>query len=160
MTVKANTVVERTYRARVEELWDLWTTKEGFESWWGPEGFRVEVYALEARPGGTLHYSMIAAAPEQVAALRQLDRPPSHEVHARFAEVKPLQRLAIVNTIDFLPGVEPYESQIVVEFFPSAGNVRMVVTLEAMHDEQITRMSKVGFTSQLTKLDRRFAAGS
>ena len=159
MTIKANTVVERTYRARVEELWDLWTTKEGFESWWGPEGFRVEVYTLEPRPGGTLHYSMIAAAPEQVAALRQLDRPPSHEVHARFAEVKPLQRLAIVNTIDFLPEVDPYESQIVVEFFPSAGTVRMVVTLEAMHDEQITRMSRIGFTSQLTKLDRRFAAG-
>jgi uncharacterized protein YndB with AHSA1/START domain len=23
-------VVERTYRARVEEVWDLWTTKAGF----------------------------------------------------------------------------------------------------------------------------------
>jgi uncharacterized protein YndB with AHSA1/START domain len=37
------TVIERTYRASVEELWELWTTKEGFESWWGPDGFRVEV---------------------------------------------------------------------------------------------------------------------
>ena len=42
-------VIERTYRARVEELWELWTTKQGFESWWGPEGFRVEVHTLEAR---------------------------------------------------------------------------------------------------------------
>ena len=31
-------VIERTYRASVDELWDLWTTKEGFESWWPPEG--------------------------------------------------------------------------------------------------------------------------
>src|ERR1700736_1917583 len=45
----AKVVVERTYRAGAQELWDLWTTKEGFESWWGPEGFRVEVYKLEAR---------------------------------------------------------------------------------------------------------------
>jgi uncharacterized protein YndB with AHSA1/START domain len=29
-------VIERTYRATVQELWELWTTKEGFESWWGP----------------------------------------------------------------------------------------------------------------------------
>jgi uncharacterized protein YndB with AHSA1/START domain len=36
-------VLERTYPARVEELWELWTTKTGFESWWGPQGFRVEV---------------------------------------------------------------------------------------------------------------------
>lgn len=31
-------VFERTYRASVDELWELWTTKEGFESWWPPRG--------------------------------------------------------------------------------------------------------------------------
>jgi hypothetical protein len=41
-------VIERTYRASVEALWAPWTTKAGFESWWGSEGFRVEVHALEA----------------------------------------------------------------------------------------------------------------
>ena len=38
---QAIVVVERVYRAPVEDLWALWTTKAGFESWWGPEGFRV-----------------------------------------------------------------------------------------------------------------------
>src|SRR5690606_34886017 len=33
-TAQATVVIERTYRARVEELWELWTTKAGFESWW------------------------------------------------------------------------------------------------------------------------------
>jgi uncharacterized protein YndB with AHSA1/START domain len=160
MTSKQDKVViERTYRARPEELWELWTTKEGFESWWGPEGFRVEVYTLDARAGGKLHYNMIAHAPEQVAAMRQLDRPPSHEVNARFGEVQPLERLAIINSIDFLPEVETYESTILVEFFRTGSGVRMVVTLDPMHDETFTRMSKMGFTSQLTKLDRRFGAG-
>ena len=36
--------------------------------------------------------------------------------------------------------------------------VRMIATLDAMHDDEFTRMSTIGFTSQLTKLDRRFAA--
>jgi hypothetical protein len=31
--------LERTYRVPIEDLWELWTTKAGFESWWGPEGF-------------------------------------------------------------------------------------------------------------------------
>ena len=66
--MSAKTVVERVYRARVEELWELWTTKAGFESWWGPEGFRAEVSALEARVGGPLHYDIIAATPEMVEA--------------------------------------------------------------------------------------------
>jgi hypothetical protein len=58
--------------------------------------------------------------------------------------------------IDFLPGVKLYDSTIVVEFYPSDGNVRMVITLDPMHDEEFTRLSTLGFTSQLTKLDERF----
>ena len=46
--------LERRYEAAVEDLWFLWTTKEGFESWWGPEGFRVEVHKLDLRVGGDL----------------------------------------------------------------------------------------------------------
>jgi hypothetical protein len=34
--------------------------------------------------------------------------------------------------IDFLPGVEPYEST-VVELFPSGKSVRMLITLDPMH---------------------------
>lgn len=149
-------VIERSYRARVDELWDLWTTKKGFESWWGPEGFRVEVQAIEAREGGALHYAMIADAPEQIEAMKRMGHPTSHETRGRFAEVRPKDRLAITHMIDFLPGVKPYESTMVVEFFPSGQSVRMVVTLDPMHDDEFTKMSTMGFTSQLTKLDRRF----
>jgi uncharacterized protein YndB with AHSA1/START domain len=80
MTAKARSaaavtvVLERTYRARVEELWALWTTKEGFESRWGPEGFRVEVHKLEPKVAGALDYDMIADAPEQVAAMNRSRR--------------------------------------------------------------------------------------
>jgi len=134
----------------------LWTTKDGFESWWGPEGFRAEVHTLEARPGGTLHYEMIADTPETVEAMKQMGRPTSHPSRGRFSEIRPHSRLAITNVIDFLPGVKPYESTILVEFFPSGENVRMVVTLDPMHNEEFTNMLTMGFTSQLTKLDKRF----
>ena len=149
-------VVERAYRARVEELWALWTTKAGFESWWGPEGFRVEVHTLEARPGGALEYDMIADAPEAIAAMRRMGRPLSHATHGRFAELALHRRLTLAHAIDFLPGVEPYESVIEVEFHPSGEQVRMVVTLHPHRDPHWTRMSGEGFRSQLTKLDRRF----
>ena len=61
---KAKFVIERTYRASLADVWDLWTTKEGFESWWGPQGFRADVHELDARVGGTLRYAMVAATPE------------------------------------------------------------------------------------------------
>jgi len=150
-------VVERTYRARVEEVWDLWTTRDGFESWWGPEGFRVEVAALDARVGGELRYEMIADTPEMVEAMQKMGQAARHGTRGRFVEVKRHQRLAITHVIDFLPGVPPYDSTMTVELFPAGPNVRMVVTLEPMHDEELTRMSVEGFTSQLGKLERRFS---
>lgn len=150
-------VLERTYRATREELWQLWTTKEGFESWWGPDGFRVEVHALEARVGGLLHYSMIADAPEQIAAMKKMGQPLSHETRGRYTEVRPHERLAITHIIDFLPGVAAYDSTAVVEFTAAGDCVRMVIRLEPMHAPEFTRMAEMGWMSQLGKLDRRFA---
>jgi len=155
-TTRPKVVIERTYRATVTQLWELWTTKEGFESWWGPGGFRVEVHTLDARPGGALHYDMIADSPEMIAAMKQMGRPTSQEARAKFTEIRPHERLAITSVIDFLPGMTPYESTIVAEFFPSGETVRMVVTLDPMHNEEFTKMQTEGFTSQLSKLDKRY----
>jgi len=52
--------------------------------------------------------------------------------------------------------MEPYDTTMVVEFFASGDRTRMVVTLEPMHDDEFTKMSTEGFTSQLSKLDARF----
>lgn len=154
---KASIVITRVYRATVAELWDLWTTKDGFESWWGPEGFRADVRRLEGRAGGVLDYDMVADSPEMIAAMRAAGQPVSHGVESTFTEVVPRERLVLTNVIDFLPGVETYTSTIAVDFasLPD-GQARMVVTLSPMHDDATTRMQEEGFTSQLSKLDRRY----
>jgi len=153
---RSSVVIERTYRTGVEELWALWTTKDGFESWWGGDGSRVEVHTIEACEGGTLHYDMIAVEPAQVAAAKQLGLAATHSVHARFAELRPHQRLILTHVIDFVPGVKPYESTITVDFFPAGDAVRMVTTIAPMHDEEFTQMSITVFNRQLKMLDGRF----
>ena len=155
---RSSAVIERTYRARVEELWDLWTTKEGFESWWGSEGSRVEVHIIEAREGGRLHYDMVAVAAVDIAARRELDLAPSSSVRARFVELRPYQRLVLAHVIDFVPGVKPYEQAIAVDFFPVGDAVRMVTTIEPLHDEEFTQTSIRVFTEQLKLLEARFQA--
>jgi uncharacterized protein YndB with AHSA1/START domain len=155
MTAKSKQVVlERTYRATVQELWDLWTTREGFESWWAPEGFRTHVHSIEACEGGELHYDMIADTPEMTALMKETGLPVSHLERARFSEFQPMERLVLRLTIDFVPGVAPYESTIMVDFFPSGEWVRMVITLLPMHDEAFTSMAEQGLESQLRNLDR------
>ena len=155
-TPESKVIVERTYRAPVEELWDLWTTQVGFESWWGPQGFRVEVHTLDARVGGALEYDMIADSAEAIAAMKQMGQPLSHGTRGRFAEVEPHRRLRLVHVIDFVPGSAPYESTIEVEFHASGEHARMVVTLHPHRDPHWTKMSVEGFRSQLSKLDERF----
>lgn len=155
--IESSLVVERTYAATVEELWTLWTTKKGFESWWGPEQFRADVHKIQARPGGVLHYDMVADTPEAVAAMERMNAPTSHPCRGTFSTFEPNRRLVLTQIIDFLPGVEPYDSRIEVDFLPAAeGHIRMVVTLSQMHDAATTAMQRQGFTSQLTKLDRRY----
>ncbi len=150
-------VFERTYRASVRELWDLWTTKEGFESWWAPEGLRAEVRTMEACPGGRYAYDMIGDTPETIAGLEKMGLPRSQVVRGRFSEFRPHQSLEMTQTMDFVPGVAPYETRMRVEFFPAGEYVRMVLTVNTTaHSEEWTRLSREGFESQLGKLDKRF----
>lgn len=143
---------ERTYEAAVEDLWDLWTTKEGFESWWGPEGFRVEVHAIEPRVGGKLSYDMIAVEPAHIEYLKKEGMAPSHGTHGTFVEVEPLKRLKLLHVIDFIPGLAPYDNNITVELFVEGKNVRMAVAIDAHPEEEWTRRSAAGFESQLRKV--------
>lgn len=150
-------VIERTYTAKPEELWELWTTKDGFESWWGPQEFRADVYTIEPRQGGVLHYDMVADTPEAVAAMEGMGAPTTQPCHGTFSEFRPLERLVLTQVIDFLPNVAPYDSTITVDFFDTAqGRVRMVVTLSQMHDLTTTGMQREGFLSQLSKIDKRY----
>jgi len=155
-TSRSSMVIERTFRRSVEELWGLWTTKEGFESWWGGEGSRVEVHTIEAREGGTLHYEMIAEAPADITARNQMGLVPASSVRARFTEFRPYRRLILTHVMDFVPGVKSYEQTIAVDFFPVGDSVRMVTTIEPLHNEEFTQTSIRVFASQLKMLERRF----
>jgi len=146
--------LERRYNnAAIDDLWDLWTTKEGFESWWGPRGFRVAVHKLDARVGGELWYDMIAEAPEQVEYMQRAGMAVSHGTRGRFTQITRLRSLEIVHAIDFIPGVKPYEHLIRTEFFPEkGGGARMLSTVEPHPDAEWTRAASLGMESQLTKV--------
>ena len=144
--------LERIFQAPIEEVWDLWTTAEGIESWWGPDGFAVKVHKLDLRPGGELVYAMTATAPDQIDFLKKAGMPKTTESRLTYTEVDPPRRLAYSQTADFIPGVEPYEVPTTVELETTPQGVRMVLTFSAMHDEHWTKMAVMGWESQLGRL--------
>lgn len=146
--------IERTFNAALEDVWALWTTQDGIESWWGPDGFAVKVRRLDVRLGGELLYAMTATAPEQIEFMKKAGISLTTESLVTYTEVEPLRQLGFVQTADFIPGIRPYEVATTVEFGTSPQGVRMVLTLDAMHDEHWTRMAVMGWESELDKLAR------
>jgi uncharacterized protein YndB with AHSA1/START domain len=149
---------ERIYDVPVEDLWDLWTTKEGLAEWFAPEGMHVEVLALDLRVGGTFDHVMTAVGAEQIAYMTNVGRPPSARVSGRFVEIMHHQRLRIRFDIDFVPGVEPYPYDIAVAFHAEGERMRMVVTADRHPDPEMTRGATLGLTSQLNRFEVAIAA--
>src|SRR5256885_17145484 len=106
-TPSTNIRLERTYPTSAQEVWRLWTTSDGIESWWAPDGFTVEVRKLELRPGGELVYAMTATGPEQVEFMKGAGMPPTTEARKNLTQMTPPNRLAYPPVIDFVPGRDP-----------------------------------------------------
>lgn len=155
---RAQFSVGRKYAVSIQEAWDLWTTRSGIESWWGPEGFDVTVVSLDLRPGGELVYKMTAVAQQQVAFMKQAGMPLTTEAKVTYTEVLAMSRLAYKTRADFIPGVTPYDVATVVELQKTADGVKLVITFDAMHDEVWTQRARAGNESQLRKLDALLAA--
>jgi uncharacterized protein YndB with AHSA1/START domain len=144
--------IERTFTAPVEEVWKLWTTKEGIESWWGPDGFTVKVRRLDFRLGGELLYDMTAIASAQIDFLKKAGMPLTTESLVTYTDVVPLRRLSFTQLADFIPNVKPYEVATTLELETIAQGVRLVLTLDAMHDEYWTKMATMGWENELDRL--------
>jgi len=145
-------VIERHYDATPGRVWELWTTKVGIESWWGPPGFRTEVTALDVRPGGRFVYVMTAFDPEVIEFVERRGVPVSTESQVTFDEVVPGRRLATRSRVDFVPGVEPYEVGMTMDLKADGTGTQVTVRLEAMHDEHWTDLAVQGWSAQLDKL--------
>jgi uncharacterized protein YndB with AHSA1/START domain len=156
--VRPKLTLERTFDASPEEVWDLWTTREGMEAWMGPEGFSVTVNELDLRPGGELVYAMTAVGPEQVEYMTRAGMPLVNVQRVRFVVVDPPRRLVTRDLADFVPGVEPYEVEIVVELEKVAEGTRLILTFDAMHDARWTELARLGHESELRKLADLLAA--
>jgi uncharacterized protein YndB with AHSA1/START domain len=156
-TSKRRITLERTYKASLQDVWDMWTTKEGIESWWGPDGFSVKVRKLDLRPGGELHYAMTATAAPQIEFMKKAGMPLTTEARLTYTEVSPPRRLAYTHLADFIPGVEPYLVAHLIELTPMGDGVRMVLIFDAMHDDEWTKRAAMGWEMELGKLAKALA---
>jgi uncharacterized protein YndB with AHSA1/START domain len=144
--------LERHYPTSAATVWRLWTTPEGIESWWAPDGFSTEVRALDLRPGGELVHAMTATAPAMVEFMNNSGMPLTTVARKTFTEVTEPTRLAYTSLVDFVPGHEPYEHLTEVEITPDGDGVTVVMTMEPLHDDVWTERIVAGRTNELENL--------
>jgi uncharacterized protein YndB with AHSA1/START domain len=152
-TDRPKLTLERLLQASIEEVWALWTTKEGLAAWWAPEGWSLTVRELDVRPGGEFVYETTATDPEQIEFNAKSGIPLTHVHRIAYTEVEPRRRLAYRDMIDFVAGVDAYGVDNVIEFEPTEAGVRMVLTFGPMHSDEWTRLAVLGWESVLGNLE-------
>ena len=158
MISKPKLTIERSFQASPEEVWELWTTKEGIESWWGPEGFSVTVRDLDLRPGGDLLYTMSAVRAEEIEYMVKAGMPLTNDHRIKFVEVDPPRRLVYKEVVDFVPETPKYEVETALELHQVDAGTRLHLSFERMHDERWTELARMGRESELDRLAKVLAA--
>lgn len=59
-TGKDNFVINRSFEAPRETIYEMWTNPKHFSQWLPPTGFNMEILKSDIKPGGFLNYSMTA----------------------------------------------------------------------------------------------------
>lgn len=56
-------VIERSFDAPVDLIWQMWTDPEHFAAWYGPDGATIPVAEMDVRVGGARLVSMSVETP-------------------------------------------------------------------------------------------------
>jgi uncharacterized protein YndB with AHSA1/START domain len=57
-TAERDLVIERTFDAPREAVWQAWVDADAVVQWWGPRGFTTTVHEMDVRPGGVWRFIM------------------------------------------------------------------------------------------------------
>jgi len=149
-------VLERELRGSVDAVWRSWTTVDGLEAWWGPEGWVTTVKALDVRPGGLWHFGM---GPNGSA--------PEVWVRAVYSEVITGSALSYVEGFSDESGadLDPESHAVIVEFIGvDADRTRLVMRTRFSSVRRLDHIAQLGmvdgWAGALDRLEKRLRAES
>ena len=124
-------VMERTFDAPVDLIWQMWTEPEHFKAWYGPDGVTIPVANMDVRVGGTRLVGMEMQSP---------DGPIPMWFTGEYREVIENKRLVYTESISdedgnvssppdaAMPESHPTRTQVRVELEDIGGRTKMVLT--------------------------------
>jgi len=124
-------VIERSFDAPTDLIWQMWTEPEHFRAWYGPGGATIPVATMDVRVGGTRLVCMEMATP---------DGPVQMWFTGEYREVVENERLVYTESMSDehgnvmspsdmgMPEGHPTTTEVIVELEDLGGRTRMVMT--------------------------------
>jgi len=124
-------VIERSFDAPVDLIWQMWTKPEHFRAWYGPDGATVPVAKMDVRAGGSRLVCMEMETPG--GSVRMW-------FTGEYREVIQNQRLVYTESMcdedgnalppqgTGVPGGHPAQTEVMVELEDLGGRTKMVLT--------------------------------
>jgi uncharacterized protein YndB with AHSA1/START domain len=127
----SSVVIERSFDAPVELIWQMWTVPEHFAAWYGPSGATIPVANLDVRVGGTRLVGMDVTTP---------NGPVRMWFTGQYLEVVENERLVFTESMSDengnvrspsemgMPAGHPTTTEVRVQLQDVGGRTRMVLT--------------------------------
>jgi uncharacterized protein YndB with AHSA1/START domain len=124
-------MIERTFDAPVDLIWQMWTDPEHFKAWYGPNGASVPVARMDVRVGGTRLICMEIEGPRGRMQMW---------FTGEYREVVEAKRLVYTESMSDqdgnivspsqmgMPDGHPETTEVIVELEDIAGRTKMVLT--------------------------------
>jgi uncharacterized protein YndB with AHSA1/START domain len=124
-------VIERSFDAPVELVWQMWTDPEHFKAWYGPDGATIPVAKMDVRVGGTRLVCMEISTPKGAMQMWFI---------GEYREVVENQRLVYTESISDengnvasasdtgMPQGHPTRTEVRVELEDLGGHTKMILT--------------------------------
>ncbi len=122
-------VIERTFAAPIDVIWQLWTDGEQFAKWYGPSGMTIPVAEMDVRVGG-----------KRLICMEMAERNMKMWFTGEYREVVPPVRLVYTDSMSDedgnvlspqamgMPEGHPEVTEVIVALSDLNGRTKMVLT--------------------------------
>ncbi|GGJ94876.1 hypothetical protein GCM10010123_25900 [Pilimelia anulata] len=142
-------IIDRTFDAPVALVYRAFTDPDQLAQWFGPVGWSVPRDSVDVDPrvGGHQRLTMVS------------DEDPTQQspVDATFTEVEENRLLVGVQRVTGVPGLADGDLTLRVEFHDEGGAKTRVVIRQGPFTPEFEEMTRQGWTSSFTKLERVLA---
>jgi len=137
-------MIERTFDATAEEVFDAWLTRERWQAWIGPEGMDCKVTLLEPRVGGRYRIDMCA---------------PDGSIIPVSGQFEVIDRPRALQFTWGWDGDPSRQSLVTLGFAEVNGTTEFTLRQQRLGTADERRRHELGWSSTLSKLDRYLNEG-